>query len=84
MPSDAEATRRRLRDIEYHIDLAEGFVGGVSYDSFKDDTLRLYAVIRCLEVISEASRRLPDPLKARHPSIPWKEMAGAAEHLRHG
>ena len=52
MPSDAEATRRRLRDIEYHIDLAEGFVAGISYDSFKDDTLRLYAVIRCLEVIS--------------------------------
>ena len=37
----------------------------------------LYAVIRCLEIISEASRRLSDDLKARHPYIPWREMAAA-------
>jgi uncharacterized protein with HEPN domain len=83
MPSDREATHRWLRDMEYHIGLAESFVAGVSYDSFKDDTLRLFAVIRCLEVISEASRRLPDDLKARHPSIPWKEMASAGNIYRH-
>jgi uncharacterized protein with HEPN domain len=47
------------------------------------DTLRIYAVIRCLEVISEASRRLPDDLKARHPAIAWKEMAGAGNVYRH-
>ncbi len=83
MPSDREARRRWLRDIEYHIDLAESFVAAVRYETFKDDTLRLYAVIRCLEVISEASRRLPDDLKARHPEIPWKEMAGAGNIYRH-
>jgi uncharacterized protein with HEPN domain len=27
-------------------------------------------------IISEASRRLPDDLKARHPEIPWQEIAG--------
>jgi uncharacterized protein with HEPN domain len=37
---------------------------------------RLARVIR-IEIISEASRRLPDELKARYPSIAWKEMAGA-------
>lgn len=36
-----------------------------------------------LEIISEASRRLPDDLKARHPTIPWKEMAGAGNVYRH-
>ena len=45
--------------------------------------MRLYAVIRCLEIISEASRRLPDDLKARHPSIAWKRMAGAGSVYRH-
>jgi uncharacterized protein with HEPN domain len=40
-------------------------------------------VTRCLEIISEASRRLPDDLKARHPSIAWKEMAGAGNVYRH-
>ena len=46
-------------------------------DHIKDDNLRLYAVTRCLEIISEASRRLPQELKARHPSIEWREMAAA-------
>lgn len=56
-------------DIRHHIAMAEGFVTGMDYEAFKDDNLRLYAVTRCLEIISEASRRLPDALRARHPSI---------------
>ena len=63
--------------------MAEGFVAGVGYDSFKDDNLRLYAVTRCLEIISEASRRLPDALKARHASIAWRETAAAGNIYRH-
>jgi ribonuclease HepT-like protein len=42
-----------------------------------------YAVTRCLEIISEASRRLPDELKARHPRISWKQMAAAGNVYRH-
>ena len=38
---------------------------------------------RCLEIISEASRRLPDDLKARHPAIAWKDVAGAGNIYRH-
>jgi uncharacterized protein with HEPN domain len=83
MPSDSAATRRWLSDIRHHIAMAEGFVAGVNYDAFKDDNLRLYAVTRCLEIISEASRRLPEELKARHPSIEWREMAGAGNLYRH-
>jgi len=40
-------------------------------------------VAQCLEVISEASRRLSDELKARHPEIAWKSMAGAGNVYRH-
>jgi uncharacterized protein with HEPN domain len=45
--------------------------------------LRRYAVTRCLEIISEASRRLPDELKARHPAIAWRDMAAAGNIYRH-
>jgi uncharacterized protein with HEPN domain len=34
-------------------------------------------------VISEASRRLSGELKARHPDIAWKQMAGAGNIYRH-
>lgn len=38
---------------------------------------------RCFEIVSEASRRLPDELKARHPDIPWRDIAGAGNIYRH-
>jgi uncharacterized protein with HEPN domain len=81
MPSRAE--ERSLRDILFHIDLATEFVAGFDRDTFKSDLRTLYAVTRCLEIISEASRRLPDDLKARHPAIAWKQMAGAGNVYRH-
>src|SRR5436190_17148312 len=72
-----------LRDILHHIDLAANFSAGFDRASFKDDIRTVYAVTRCLEIISEASRRLPDDLKARHPAIAWKQMAGAGNVYRH-
>jgi uncharacterized protein with HEPN domain len=81
MPSKSAAGA--LRDIAHHIDLATAFTAGLSYDLFKDDLRTLYAATRCLDIISEAPRRLPDTLKARHPSIAWRDMAGAGNVYRH-
>jgi uncharacterized protein with HEPN domain len=67
----------------HHIDLATNFSAGFDRASFKQDTKTMYAVTRCLEIISEASRRLPEDLKARHPAIGWKQMAGAGNVYRH-
>ena len=81
MPSNAATTA--LRDIAHHIDLAVQFTAGCDYEAFVADLRTVYAVTRCLEIISEASRRLPDDLKGRHPSISWKDMAGAGNIYRH-
>ena len=83
MPSETEELRRWLNDIHYHIAKAEAFVAGVSQEAFLQDDLRFYAVTRCLEIVSEASRRLPDEMIARHPAIPWREMAAADNIYRH-
>jgi uncharacterized protein with HEPN domain len=83
MPSDRQAAGRWLKDIVHHIDLAESFLAGIDYAAFEADPLRFHAVTRCLEIVSEASRRLPDDLKERHPSIAWKEMAAAGNVHRH-
>ena len=81
MPSrTAEAA---LRDIRYHVDLATEFTAGFDPDTFKSDLRSVYAVTRCLEIISEASRSLPDDLKARYPAIAWKQMAAAGNVYRH-
>jgi uncharacterized protein with HEPN domain len=81
MPSKSAQTA--LLDILYHIDLANEFVRGFTPVTFKEDLRTIYAVTRCLEIISEASRRLPDAMKARHPGIAWKQMAGAGNVYRH-
>lgn len=81
MPSDAATAA--LRYIAHHIDLAAHFAAGFDYEAFVADPRTVYAVTRCLEIISEASRRLPDDLKARHPPIAWKDMAGAGNIYRH-
>jgi len=79
----SEKERGALHDMLRHIDLAERFAHGRTVESLHSDPMPLYAVIRCLEVISEASRRLPDELKARHPQMPWREMAAAGNVYRH-
>ena len=81
MRSDRE--RSALIDILHNVTLAEHFMQGQTYESFRDDVMRLYAVTRCLEIISEASRRVSDELKQRHPGIPWREVAGAGNIYRH-
>jgi len=79
MPS--ERTDGVLRDILHHIDLATQFVKGFDIETFMPDMRTVYAVTRCLEIISEASRRLPADLKVRHPKIAW--MAAAGNVYRH-
>ena len=79
----SSAATAALRDIAHHIGLAAQFTAGFDYEAFVGDPRTVYAVTRCLEIISEASRHLPDDLKARHPAIAWKDMAGAGNFYRH-
>ena len=68
MPSSA--AYGPLSDIQRNIELARTFVAGFAYETFRTDLRIVYAVMRCPEIISEASRRLPDDLKVRHPDLP--------------
>ena len=82
MPSETDSAN--LRDMIHHIELAEDFGRKRnSHEHGEKDLMPLYAVTRCLEIISEASRRSSDELKARHPQIRWKEMAAAGNFYRH-
>ncbi|MBX9843987.1 MAG: DUF86 domain-containing protein [Xanthobacteraceae bacterium] len=79
----SEKERGALRDILVNIELAEGFARKHTPETLKNDVLSLYAIVRGLEIISEASRRLSPELKARHPEIPWRDMAAAGNFYRH-
>jgi uncharacterized protein with HEPN domain len=68
----------RLTDIIEAIERVNGVLADVSLESFENDWQRQWLVERGVEIISEASRHLPDDLKARHPEIPWQKIAGTA------
>ena len=73
----------RLLDIIENIELITQDMAGVTLDAFEADTRKRRMVERCIEIISEASRHLSDGLKARHPMIPWRKVAGIGNVLRH-
>ncbi len=53
-------------------------------ESFSGDIKTLYAVVRCLETVSEASRRLRGEQQARFPALEWRQIESAGNVYRHG
>jgi uncharacterized protein with HEPN domain len=74
---------QRLLDILENIDAIRTFTAGMEFEAFASDRKTSYAVVRALEIISEASRRLPAELKNRHPAIDWIAVAAAGNVYRH-
>jgi uncharacterized protein with HEPN domain len=64
------AIRSRLSIIRDNARLTQEFMAGLSLDESKADRRIFYAMTRCLEIISEAARRLPACLRDRHPELP--------------
>ncbi len=72
-----------LSEIVANIDLIRSFTVDLSFDEYAADHKTVYAVFRALEIISEASRRIPDDIKARRSDIDWHGMAAFGNVLRH-
>lgn len=74
--------RQALLDMRDNIILAIRWTEGLSLVDFTHDRMRFYAVTRCLEIISEASRRLPAELRQRHDHMPWRDIGAADPAIR--
>ena len=72
-----------LQDILYSADKVEEFVSGMTYEQFVDDEKTQYAVIRAIEIIGEATKNVTHTIRDKHPSIPWKDIAGMRDKLIH-
>jgi uncharacterized protein with HEPN domain len=66
-----------VEDIVRNLALAREFVGeALTADELEADPKTLYSVVRALEVVGEATKRVPASVRDLDPAIPWKEMAG--------
>ncbi len=72
-----------LRDILDSMEKAQHFVENLSYKQFAVDDKTIFAVVRALEIIGEATKKIPDDIRKSNPDIPWKEMAGMRDVLVH-
>jgi len=72
-----------LTDIIDAITLLREEMKGVSLEAFEADRRKRWLVERGIEIISEASHRLPDAVRERHREIPWPKVAGIGNILRH-
>jgi uncharacterized protein with HEPN domain len=72
-----------LYTIRDNIIFAREFVEGLTFETFQNSRLHFYAVTRALEIISEASRRLPDELRERHSHLPWRSIRDVGNFYRH-
>ena len=73
-----------VEDIVRNLALAREFIGeAITADELEADPKTLYSVVRALEVIGEATKRVPTSVRDLEPAIPWKEMAGMRDRLIH-
>jgi uncharacterized protein with HEPN domain len=81
--SFAEA-REPLEHILEAIREIERFTAGRTLDDYLHEGWLRFATQRGVEIVSEASRRIPDDLRTAHPEIPWPDIAAIGNILRHG
>jgi uncharacterized protein with HEPN domain len=73
----------RLRHVLDAIDNINHILEGKTREEFEKNQLLRLATERLLEIISEASRRIPNDVKARETAIPWQKVADLGNILRH-
>lgn len=65
-----------LTDILESIETIEQYIRGVTQERFETEKLLQDGVLHRLQIIGEASTKLPSELKKQHPEIPWRDVAG--------
>ncbi|MBM4273813.1 MAG: DUF86 domain-containing protein [Deltaproteobacteria bacterium] len=72
-----------FKDIQEAVEKINNFTAGLDFEKFSKDDKTVFAVIRALEIIGEAARKIPKSIRARYPDAPWQDMTGMRDKLIH-
>lgn len=72
-----------FEDIVDAMQNAQSFVGGLDYSDFANDKKTTFATARAIQIIGEATNRIPEDVRNRFPNIPWSDMAGMRDRVVH-
>jgi len=72
-----------LQHILDAISRIEEYLQGATEETFYQQYLVQDGVIRQLEIIGEATKRLSQRVRAKSPSVPWQDIAGMRDKLVH-
>lgn len=75
--------RDYLRHIAAEADYLLERSGTLTWETFSQDETLRRAFVRSLEVIGEATKKIPDEFRAQHPHVAWRAMAGMRDRLIH-
>jgi len=72
-----------LKDIIESIRSINDFIDKMDFQQFSSDDKTSSAVIRKIEIIGEATKNIPDPIKEKYKEIPWNDMAKIRDKVIH-
>ncbi|SNQ62590.1 HepT-like ribonuclease domain-containing protein [Candidatus Methanoperedens nitratireducens] len=72
-----------LKHILDAISRIEEYIKGLNYDDFMDNSLVQDGVVRQIEIVGEATKRVSTEIREKYPDIPWRKMAGMRDKLIH-
>jgi len=72
-----------LMDMQVFCAKVVRYSDGLSQQQFLDNELILDAVLRNLELLGEAAKQIPEEVRNRHPTVPWRRIAGLRDVLAH-
>ena len=59
------------------------FTKNLTFADFSKDKKTIYAILKGIEVVGEASRKIPKEFRKKHPSILWNDIVGMRDKLVH-
>lgn len=65
-----------LDDILETITDIETFTDAVDFDAFQGNREKILAVVKSIEILKEAVKKIPDEIRAEYPQVPWRSITG--------